>query len=511
MGSPTTTSSSSENTTATYNGSPKPMGSYPDSGIEVLIVGAGLAGLTAAIECTRKGHRVRVLERNSEVSTMGDMYFMGLSGTRFFKHWPEMAREYDAISLHNCWIETFKHSGELMIPAMPAAVRLTAAGLDPRQPPGAFQMRPLVYQMLIRQVERLGIDFLFGKRVTRYFETATRAGVATDAGETFEADLVVAADGIGSKSQAMVGGEVRAARSGRAMWRAAFPRAHLDADPAVARFFALHQGDPIVRTFLGPGTYGLTLTRADAVVWIVNHDATGDERESWDHTVPSDAVLAHMDGAGTEAAAAAPPTSTSNWAPVFRKLVALTPARTIVNFELWWRDPQPAWCSGGARVVQIGDCAHSFLPSSGNGATQAIEDAVGLASCLQLCGGPAAVPEAVRAHVRFRFTRCACAQKLGFANAEKLQATDWQKAKLDPRMAQPKHPRWVWDHDPEAYVYENYDKCVEGVKRGLRLDEDDSIPPNYPPGYKWEPWNIDQMMKELAQGKSVEMGPGNWD
>ncbi len=49
----------------------KPVGSYPDSGIDVVIVGTGLAGLTAAIECVRKGHRVRVLERNPTINTAG--------------------------------------------------------------------------------------------------------------------------------------------------------------------------------------------------------------------------------------------------------------------------------------------------------------------------------------------------------------------------------------------------------------------------------------------------------
>ncbi len=48
-----------------------PVGSYPDSGIDVLIVGTGLAGLTAAIECVRKGHNVRVLERNNDINTAG--------------------------------------------------------------------------------------------------------------------------------------------------------------------------------------------------------------------------------------------------------------------------------------------------------------------------------------------------------------------------------------------------------------------------------------------------------
>lgn len=90
------------------------------------------------------------------------------------------------------------------------------------------------------------------------------------------------------------------------------------------------------------------------------------------------------------------------WAPIFRRLVSCTPPKTIVNFELLWRDPQPSWTSPGSRIVQIGDAAHSFLPASGNGATQAIEDAITIASCLQI-GGKERIPDSVRAHIRFRY------------------------------------------------------------------------------------------------------------
>jgi hypothetical protein len=38
---------------------------YPETGIDVLIVGAGMGGLMTALECWRKGHNVvRILERN---------------------------------------------------------------------------------------------------------------------------------------------------------------------------------------------------------------------------------------------------------------------------------------------------------------------------------------------------------------------------------------------------------------------------------------------------------------
>ena len=180
---------------------------------------------------------------------------MGLSATKFMKHWPELAKEYDEISLHNAWIETFKHDGEQMIKPLKVAERLKAAGLDPNTPPGTFQMRPLVYRMFVRQVERLGVNIEFGARVIDYFENEEtgKGGVTTDDGRRFEADIVIAADGVGSKSQKLVGGQVRAQKSGRAMWRAAFPRTELDKNPDVKAFFDLaNEGkDPIVRTWLG--------------------------------------------------------------------------------------------------------------------------------------------------------------------------------------------------------------------------------------------------------------------
>ncbi|KAF2013035.1 FAD/NAD(P)-binding domain-containing protein [Aaosphaeria arxii CBS 175.79] len=483
----------------------RPVGTYDSTGIDVLIVGTGLAGLVAALECVRKGHNVRVLERNESINTAGDMYFMGLSATRFMKHWPELQEEYKRISLHNAWIETFKHSGEVIIKPLRVADRLRDQGLDPDTPPGEFQMRPLVYKMFVSAVEKLGVSVEFNRRVVDYYEDEEKGkgGCVTDDGKRYEADVIIAADGVGSKSQKLVGGQVRARPSGRAMWRAAFPVEYLDQNPKVKEFFKLMPNkESIVRTWLGPSTYALTLTREDVMVWIMNHDVTGTEKENWNNTIDKEEVLEGMDKM--------PGMEVHKWAPIFRELVECTPPNTIVNFELLWRDPQPSWTSPGARVIQIGDAAHSYLPASGNGATQAIEDAISIASCLEI-GGKDNVPQSVRTHIRFRFIRNACAQKLGFSNAELLQDTDWDKVKLDPRRAAPKLPRWVWSHDPEAYAYENYHKAVESMKKGVRMEDEQGFEPNYPRGYKYEPWSIEKIMEDMRAGVPIELGAGDWD
>ena len=69
---------------------------------------------------------------------------------------------------------------------------------------------------------------------------------------------------------------------------------------------------------------------------------------------------------------------------IAERLIKKTPAEGLVDWELMWRDPSETWISPHGRVVQVGDAAHAFLPSSGSGATQALEDAISLAACLTI-------------------------------------------------------------------------------------------------------------------------------
>ena len=64
----------------------------PLSGIEVLIVGGGLGGLAAAVECFRKGHDVTVLEAKPEIEGYGAVHKMQLhemlmNNRRLCWHW----------------------------------------------------------------------------------------------------------------------------------------------------------------------------------------------------------------------------------------------------------------------------------------------------------------------------------------------------------------------------------------------------------------------------------------
>lgn len=95
------------------------------------------------------------------------------------------------------------------------------------------------------------------------------------------------------------------------------------------------------------------------------------------------------------------------WTPWLRELIKTTPEMGAVDYKILWRDPDPRWASEHSRVVQIGDAAHSFIPTSASGATMAIEDGYSLASCLQL-GGKQNLALAVKVHNKLRYVKEGC-------------------------------------------------------------------------------------------------------
>lgn len=111
--------------------------------------------------------------------------------------------------------------------------------------------------------------------------------------------------------------------------------------------------------------------------------------ESWSSTVTPEQTAAVMP-------------DKEGWDPVLMEAIHSTPPNTVVRWKLCCRNSQPKWHSDGGHIIQLGDSAHSFIPSSGNGASMALEDAMSLPECLRL-GGKDGIALAVRAHQLLRY------------------------------------------------------------------------------------------------------------
>jgi salicylate hydroxylase len=174
--------------------------------------------------------------------------------------------------------------------------------------------------------------------------------------ETVTADVVVAADGIHSVVQGFVA-EIAAPvfSLGRMAYRGVLP-AHAVAGFPIGYAQDWLENDVFVRSY--------HLRGGELLNWVVLVPADDEIRESW--TLPGDPerLRALFD---------------RHWDPLVQNIVGAVD--TTFRYGLFDREPLDRWSSG--RLVLLGDAAHPMLPVLGQGANNAIEDAMALATVLK--------------------------------------------------------------------------------------------------------------------------------
>lgn len=217
---------------------------YPPTGIKVIIVGTGFAGLTAAIECHRKGHTVLVLESFPELKILGDIISFGPNSGRIFKRWEGVEAKLDPICHHSDGLSYKNFLGEdLFKQVWTGEQRAFGKAFNGHR----GEIHDIVYQHALQ----LGIEIKLGSKVVDYFEDEEAAGVVIESGERFVGDVVLAADGVRSTGRTIVlGYEDKPKASGYAIYRAWFDSAELAKDPDTK--WMVENGDRHC-AWLGPG------------------------------------------------------------------------------------------------------------------------------------------------------------------------------------------------------------------------------------------------------------------
>lgn len=185
---------------------------------------------------------------------IGDVLTIGTSAIRAIRRWPDMATENDRIS-YEMWVSWHKINGELISGPAPFRPNPGSKGADGLQKTGGNETVPKIYRhrhpslqkMLAEQVTRAGMTIEYGKQVVEYQEDpespTAKAHVLLQDGNTIEADLIVAADGIGSKSYNItLGRPVPARPTGFSIYRALLPSEQALRDPAIEEKFPLLEG-----------------------------------------------------------------------------------------------------------------------------------------------------------------------------------------------------------------------------------------------------------------------------
>ncbi|KAK6857186.1 monooxygenase [Apiospora arundinis] len=446
MQSSTSTRSSTPNRESTsHHGFQNPLHAPAPSPIPltVLIVGAGFAGLTAAIECHRHGLRPIVLDKFKALKPLGDIISFASNSSRIFERWPGVAEQMEPLSLRprDGFGIRASTTGETLLQQ-----RWTDEqnGWGNRYDGHRGEYHTIVYR---HAVEELGIEIRLGAGVADYFETDEEggsAGVVLESGEKITADLVIAAEGVRSKGRTTVlGYDDRPQPSGYAVYRTWFSTKDTIATDPDLRWL-LEGGDKHI-CWLAPDIHFIAavLKNGEDISWVCTHKDTEDIDESWQLEAPLADARKVLQG----------------WEPTIQKILDATP-EPLVDWKLVFRDPLEKWISPRRRIALIGDAAHPFLPTSIQGASQSMEDGATIAVCLRRACERA---EAVATFEALRYERVKSAQKTGTQTRDIWHKADFVAARKNPESLRLRREGWLLNFDAERYAEEWYDRTADVV------------------------------------------------
>jgi 2-polyprenyl-6-methoxyphenol hydroxylase-like FAD-dependent oxidoreductase len=332
--------------------------------MKALIIGGGIGGVSAAIALRRVGIEAVVFEQAGALREVG-------SGLTVWTNAVKALRKLgvqDAVLATGSILERFEARnwrGEVL-----GETRFDELGRKLGAP-----------NVIIHRAELLrGLTKLMDERSVHCharcvgFEQNSRSVTACFAdGRKAEGDLLIGADGLHSVIRTKLFGESKPRYAGYTCWR------------GLAQF--VHEEFPTGYSFetWGPGRR-----------FSIHHCGLG--RVFWYATknLPEEMPVAE---AGHQA-------EVSEWfrewhAPI-PEVIKATESSAILRNDIVDRKPVKRW--GQHRVTLLGDAAHPTTPNLGQGACQAMEDAVVLASCLRAASD---VPAALRSYEAMRLARTA--------------------------------------------------------------------------------------------------------
>jgi len=328
-----------------------------------LIVGAGIGGLAAGIALRRAGWDVRIVERAATPREIG--FGLGLAPNAI-----AALRELgvaDAVIARSVTptVAEIRHVDGRVIRRFAGDLLGLPAGDRP-----SIILRPTLHGVLLDALPPGAVEV--NRAAVRFDAGGTPVRLELADGTSATGDILVGADGIGSAIRAQLHpAEPPARPSGYFAVRGV--------SPAVNRLDGLQ-----ALWYFGHGLEaGVIQASPNAIYWFLS-------------------LLADDVRAGPLDVGSVMRRLTTGFDRQFHAIAGATPAADLRLDELLVRAPLAQW--GAGRVTLLGDAAHPMLPHTGQGAAQALEDAVGLGRAVQAGGDPIAALRRYEA-VRSRRTR----------------------------------------------------------------------------------------------------------
>ncbi len=359
----------------------------------VLIAGAGIGGLTAALALIARGFDVQVFEQAAELRELGAGVQLAANGTRVLLALglgpmmecvvcPPAGKEIRLWSTGQSW-QVFDLGDHSM-------ARYGA--------PYWMVHRGDFHTILLNAVRAAKPDALrLGAACTGFAQDGSGVLLRLASGERIRADALIGADGVHSRIRQAIFGTSQARFTGIMAWRGLVPMERLPP----------HQRRLVGANWVGKGGHVVTypLRRGEILNFVGVVERDDWQVESWTERGTVEECARDL----------------AFWHADVQRIIHAIDAP--FKWALLGRDPLPRLNEG--RVALLGDAAHPMLPFMAQGANMAIEDGMVLARCLDAYDDP---EEGFRRYDAARLARTSRAVLASLDNARRFH---------DPALADP--------------------------------------------------------------------------
>lgn len=323
--------------------------------MKVAIIGAGVAGVGAALGLSQAGHDVDVYEQAGELRAAGNGVILWPNGTGILA---EFGVDMDGLGVRMDLIDSRTDDGHSL-------ARIQLASVTGRY--GSPSVLAARGDLLRRMADRLPPERLhFGRRCAGVNGTGDGVTVVFSEGDSITCDVLIGADGHRSVARRQLFGDLPPSFTGWASWHGiTSPPIDLAGRHHVQSFFS------------AAGVCGLHPVGQGRVHWVFETPWADGE------TVPR-----HLDGHldGTTSAVDALRSRFGGWSSPVPELLESIKDEDITLFPHILHDVLPRW--GEGRITLAGDAAHAIPPRAAMGVNQALEDAWVLSRVLADDGDP---------------------------------------------------------------------------------------------------------------------------
>ena len=312
---------------------------------KILVIGGGIGGAATALALHRAGLEPVLYERTEKLREVGAGIALWANATHVLKELgvlDEALRVGDVVTNYQFLSQTGKELVNLRVNRH----EVPAIGIH------RADLQTLLWQRLPSEQSILGQAF------EQFEQVGTKVRAHFAGGLVDEGDALIGADGLRSRVRAQLFGEAQPIYRGMTAYRALTPYIPDTYKPGY------------IREFIGSGkAFGFLRIGKGRMYWYAASIASQGQPDA---PVGRKRELQEM---------------FTNWPEPIPELIAATDEASILKNDLCDRVPIKQW--GKQNITLLGDAAHPTLPTMGQGACMALEDALVVTKCLLEQANPA--------------------------------------------------------------------------------------------------------------------------